>query len=174
MRTAQEIVDQTNALANKLYALRGYIERPGFRFDLATHPHEVEAWEGACAAQLMLTDTDPMDAIAELEDVEDVGEPTEADTIFNKPNTWFEYLDVVGNGEKSIFDLSQLDVAVCTADEWHRYIESGKTVELMYEGGDDGLKEAAEVIEIVKCINYGIEVSGDPRSAVIIIKRVVN
>lgn len=68
MRTDQQIVDQTNELASKLYALRGYIERPGFRFDRATHPHEVEAWEGARTAQLMLTGTDPNDALDNLED----------------------------------------------------------------------------------------------------------
>ncbi len=33
-----------------------------------THPHEVEAWRGACAAQRLLTDTDPEDALANLED----------------------------------------------------------------------------------------------------------
>ncbi|MCW0053996.1 hypothetical protein OIV36_31500 [Burkholderia pseudomallei] len=67
-RTDKQVVDQTNELARKLYALRGYEVREGYRFDLATHPHEVEAWDGACAAQLMLTDTDPADALANLED----------------------------------------------------------------------------------------------------------
>lgn len=68
MRTDKQVVDQTNELARKLYSLRGYEVREGYRFDLATHPHEVEAWEGACAAQLMLTDTDPADALANLDD----------------------------------------------------------------------------------------------------------
>lgn len=67
MRTDQQIIDQTNELARKLYAIRGYNAPEGYRFDQATHAHEVEAWQGACAAQLMLTDTDPMDALAELE-----------------------------------------------------------------------------------------------------------
>lgn len=68
MRTEQQVIDQTNELARKLYELRGYNAREGYRFDQATHPHEVEAWEGACAAQRMLTDTDPMDALADIED----------------------------------------------------------------------------------------------------------
>lgn len=58
MRTEIEIINQTNELARKLYAIRGYDVAAGYRFDKATHPHEVEAWRGACAAQLLLTDTD--------------------------------------------------------------------------------------------------------------------
>lgn len=68
MRTAQEILDQTNTLARRLYALRGYEVREGYRFDRATHPHEAAAWRGACEAQLLLTQTDPEDAIMELEE----------------------------------------------------------------------------------------------------------
>lgn len=67
MRTEQEVIDQTNALAGKLYAIRGYVAPEGYRFDRATHPHEVEAWQGACVAQNMLTHTDPEDALANLE-----------------------------------------------------------------------------------------------------------
>ena len=67
MRTDKQIVYQTNELARQLYLLRGYEAREGYRFDQATHPHEVEAWEGACAAQRLLTDTDPNDAVANLE-----------------------------------------------------------------------------------------------------------
>jgi alpha-D-ribose 1-methylphosphonate 5-phosphate C-P lyase len=65
-RTDQQIVDQTNQLARRLYALRGYTVREGYRFDEATHPHEVEAWQGACAAQLLLTHTDPNEALDNL------------------------------------------------------------------------------------------------------------
>jgi hypothetical protein len=69
MRTDQEIVDQTNALAKQLYAIRGYvIQSPTYRFDKAEHPHEREAWAGACAAQKLLTHTDPMDALDNLSD----------------------------------------------------------------------------------------------------------
>lgn len=67
IRTAQQIVDQTNELARTLYRIRGYAVDEGYRFDLATHPHEEEAWRGACEAQILLTDTDPYDAIDELE-----------------------------------------------------------------------------------------------------------
>ena len=68
MRSDQAIVDQTNELARKLYLLRGYSVQPGYRFDQATHPHEVEAWQGACEAQVLLTGTDPVDALANLDE----------------------------------------------------------------------------------------------------------
>lgn len=63
MRTDREIVEQTNELARQLYRLRGYEVAEGYRFDRAFHPHAREAWAAACAAQVMLTDTDPNDAI---------------------------------------------------------------------------------------------------------------
>lgn len=66
MKSDQQVIDQTNALARGLYALRGYRVPEGYRFDTATHPHEVEAWSGACLAQNMLCDTDPMDAVDNL------------------------------------------------------------------------------------------------------------
>lgn len=68
MRTDREIVNQTNDLARVLYRLRGYTVPIGYKFELATHPHEREAWEGACEAQIILTETDPKDALANLED----------------------------------------------------------------------------------------------------------
>lgn len=70
LRSDQEIIDETNQLARTLYRIRGYNVGVGYRFDLATHPYEVEAWRGACAAQMMLTDTDPQDALDELNDSE--------------------------------------------------------------------------------------------------------
>lgn len=63
MRTDQQIIDQTNELARRLYAIRGYQAQAGYRFDRATHPHEAEAWSGACEAQRLLTGTDPDDAL---------------------------------------------------------------------------------------------------------------
>jgi hypothetical protein len=66
VRTDQQIVNQTNALAAKLYAIRGYEAPKGHKFWLATHPHEIEAWNGACEAQLMLTHTDVGDALSAL------------------------------------------------------------------------------------------------------------
>jgi hypothetical protein len=67
MRTDQEIVDQTNELARQLYAIRGYVIKSPYRFDRATHSMEREAWAGACAAQKLLTDTDPNDALDNLD-----------------------------------------------------------------------------------------------------------
>ena len=67
-RTDHQIVDQTNDLARRLYRLRGYTVAEGYRFDKATHPHEVEAWRGACEAQSLLTGTDPSDALDNLDE----------------------------------------------------------------------------------------------------------
>lgn len=68
MRSDQEIVSQTNELARTLYTLRGYAVREGYRFDRSTHPHEIEAWRGACEAQRLLTETDPQDSLDEIEE----------------------------------------------------------------------------------------------------------
>lgn len=68
MRIDEGVIAQTNELARELYALRGYHVREGYRFDRATHPHEVKGWEGACRAQQLLTNTDPRDALANLEE----------------------------------------------------------------------------------------------------------
>jgi hypothetical protein len=65
-RTSKRIVEQTNELARRLYALRGYVVPRWYRFDQATHPQEREAWKSACLAQLFLTDTDPEDALSDL------------------------------------------------------------------------------------------------------------
>lgn len=65
-RTDEQIVAQTNELARTLYRIRGYAVAEGYRFDKATHPHEREAWNGAREAQLLLTDTDPQDALDNL------------------------------------------------------------------------------------------------------------
>lgn len=66
MRTDDFVVKQTNALARELCALRGNEVAQDYRFDRVTRPHEVEAWGGACRAQLFLTDTDPKEALANL------------------------------------------------------------------------------------------------------------
>lgn len=67
-RTAQEIVDQTNALARELAAARGWSSPEGYRFDEAKTSRERGMWIDACIAQRALTETDPDDAISELED----------------------------------------------------------------------------------------------------------
>lgn len=68
MRSDGEIVRQTNELARELYRLRGYVVPEGYRFDKSTHPHARESWEGARTAQLMLTETDPDDALQDEEE----------------------------------------------------------------------------------------------------------
>lgn len=65
-RTPEQIVEQTNQLARRLYRLHDYEANEYFLFYEATHPHEVQAWEGACAAQELLTDTDVEDALIDM------------------------------------------------------------------------------------------------------------
>jgi len=66
-RTPEQIFAQTLELAAALYDLRGYVAPAGHRFDKTTHPHEIAAWRAACLSQVMLTATDPEDAISEIE-----------------------------------------------------------------------------------------------------------
>jgi hypothetical protein len=59
-----KIVEQTNALAHKLYGLMGH-QRPGeFKFYEATHPQEVLMWEMACHAQWTLREINVPVALA--------------------------------------------------------------------------------------------------------------
>ena len=67
MRTPREIVDQTNELAREFYMMVGCEVPSGYRFDKARHPQERGCWAMACAAQLMLTDTDVEDVMEEEE-----------------------------------------------------------------------------------------------------------
>jgi len=67
-RTDAEIVEQANDLAREFYARRGYEVPGGYRFDRATHPHEVEAWDMACLAIEHLTDTDAQSAAEEMDE----------------------------------------------------------------------------------------------------------
>lgn len=71
MRTAEQIIQQTNALAREFYRLMGYVVTEGHRFDIERvnrHPQEVLCWKMACAAQYELTATDVEDAQSELDD----------------------------------------------------------------------------------------------------------
>lgn len=65
-RSEQEIIDHANKLARKLYELRGYLVREGYRFDQSTHPHEVEAWNGAVIAFELIEGTDVQNALDEI------------------------------------------------------------------------------------------------------------
>ena len=66
-RTDKEILDQTNVLANKIYMLLGYQARKGYEFHKATHPQEIMCWDMACEAQMLLTETDIENVLANLE-----------------------------------------------------------------------------------------------------------
>jgi hypothetical protein len=67
-RTAKQIVDQTIELAGAFYAMEGYTHRRGFKYWESPHPQERLMWEKACLAQRVLTDTDPEDALSELDE----------------------------------------------------------------------------------------------------------
>ena len=69
-RSSQEIVDQTHALAEDFYKEMGYVherDKHGNLYD-STHPTERLMWKLACMAQIELTDTDPDDALTDLEE----------------------------------------------------------------------------------------------------------
>ena len=71
MRTEQEIVDQTNAIARIIYASRGYKVEDDFVFHIETvnrHPYERSSWQAACEIQLLMTQTDPNDSVDNLDD----------------------------------------------------------------------------------------------------------
>ncbi len=71
MRTAKEILDQTNEIARIIYASRGYTVPAGTEFHTETinrHPYERSCWVAACEIQELMTQTDPQDALEELED----------------------------------------------------------------------------------------------------------
>lgn len=67
MRTPDEIMLQTNSLARAFYAMQGYDVKEGYDFTKATYPTEILAWKMACEAQIMLTSTDVLDVISEME-----------------------------------------------------------------------------------------------------------
>jgi phosphoheptose isomerase len=73
MITAKQIVDQTNEIARIIYESRGYSTPEGTEFHTETinrHPHERQCWSAACLIQELMTQTDVMNALDELEDDE--------------------------------------------------------------------------------------------------------
>jgi len=70
-RTAQQIVDQTNAIARIIYKGMGYQSPDDFVFHTETinrHPYERNCWQSACEIQELMTETDVSDVLDELED----------------------------------------------------------------------------------------------------------
>lgn len=70
-RTAQEIIDQTNEIARIIYESRGYHVPAGYEFHTETrerHPHERQCWWAACQIQELMTQTEVMAALDELEE----------------------------------------------------------------------------------------------------------
>jgi hypothetical protein len=73
LRTDEEIVMQTDKLAFTLALLSGYAFDADYKFHLHTRiascpmPRQAQFWEMARQAQLLLTDTDPDDAVDNLD-----------------------------------------------------------------------------------------------------------
>lgn len=69
-RTSRRILDQTNELARRFYAIhdRGGTVEEGYRFDLSEHPQERQCWRMAAEAQLLLTETDLGDVLSDLDE----------------------------------------------------------------------------------------------------------
>lgn len=94
--------------------------------------------------------------------------PPVPETFYNTPNKWFEWNECDPNLMEDADDC--ISVAVCTADEWVDYVKSGKTSKLSYYGNDNGTQCVSQIIDAVNDINAGLEVSGDPTNAVIVVK----
>ena len=76
MRTDQQVVDEVNKIARIIYKSMGYTVPEGTLFHTKTinrHPHEVGCWDAACEIELLLTDTDVVDCLDNLEDIKGEG-----------------------------------------------------------------------------------------------------
>jgi hypothetical protein len=68
-RTDQQIVDQTEELAKFLLSWKyGHVPETDKPMRDAIHPKAEDSWQAACRVQEILTDTDPMNAVAEVDD----------------------------------------------------------------------------------------------------------
>lgn len=76
-RSDQEIVDETNELASAIATAHNYEHEEGFKFYLSDHPRAKWFWKVACDGQVALTQTDPEDALANLEEDAVVAEDME-------------------------------------------------------------------------------------------------
>lgn len=96
----------------------------------------------------------------------------EPKTIFNTANEWFDFEELPEDYEDRLQRFGDdLQVAVCTSDEWYRYTEAGKEGQLSYYGNNNGSQGISQIIDAVNDIGAGLRVSGDPCDAVIIIRR---
>lgn len=69
LRQEQERAEHTERLkAQRLYRVRGYSVPEGYRFDTATHPHEVQCWQLAEIAFERLQGTELQEILNQIED----------------------------------------------------------------------------------------------------------
>ena len=66
-RTSQQIIDQTEELAAKFAAVTHWQLHSG-KYSSSENPRAQQFWAMACIAQEMLTDTDPENALVDVED----------------------------------------------------------------------------------------------------------
>jgi len=66
--TDDEVVDQAENLARQLYNITGNRVSENYKLRNATHPQEIMCWNMACLAFKELRNTDPEDAVANLEE----------------------------------------------------------------------------------------------------------
>lgn len=67
MKTQQQIIDDCNELANTFGVMRGWIDRPDFKYYEATHGEEVACWAMAVAAYDHIECTDVQDVLDNLD-----------------------------------------------------------------------------------------------------------
>lgn len=65
--TDEQIVEAAIELAGEFYAMQGYSHRPGFKYWESPHPQERLMWKMACQAFIKLRDTEPEDALSNIE-----------------------------------------------------------------------------------------------------------
>jgi hypothetical protein len=66
--TDRGIIERANELARDFYAMMGYRQPLGYRFDQATHPQERLCWEMVRLAYEVLKKTNLDDVLVSLED----------------------------------------------------------------------------------------------------------
>lgn len=110
MRTDQQIVDETNALARHILAEiigTGYEAPPDYKFYEADNPRGLKAWDQAVKVMEMLTHTDANDALANL------GKETPADS---EPKEYTLRIGVTVRAfTESVFEAASIEDAIAQA-----------------------------------------------------------
>jgi len=119
-RTDQEIISQTDKLAHALALLDGYSFTDGYKFHEHSRiadrpsPRQAKYWEMARQAQLLLTETDPDDALMSIEEVRRAEPPPPPNGVLVK--CFREWVSHDGN------TLNEVRIArrLASSREWDR------------------------------------------------------